>query len=935
MPAMKDRRGALPWLPLSCLLLAACPLPDAEAPPEPGPCGIGAWGAAAELPDRVFVSEDGSPDGDGSREDPLDRIQDGLDLAGDEGFVGVVVGGADGGSVYSELVRFESAHRGLELRGRCAGLVTIDASGLDGDLPTPVRVDTGLVTLVDLTLTGGVRGLHAEAVFGRTVPEVEGVRLVLTGNLEAGLFASGGSTGRETRVRLTDSRVVANHRAGVYAHRGATVQLVDSEVTGNLPEPDTGEKGSGIELRDGGHLEAERVLLGENHRVGLVLEGEAVTAVLEDSLVVDNGAAGVLVGGESTVASLVNTAVRGVREVDGIGRGVEVAVGAFVQLVDCSIEDTLDDAVFASGDGEARLIRTTVTANRGWTGVYGAALTAVQEGLIDAREVAIRDVGYSAVRASGAGSVVLLSDVEIEGVRAVDEAGEGSVARGIYVADSGLVEAERVSVREVEGAGVFVVEAGSQLVFDALEITGVGPTPDGNEGFGIAVQEEGHVEGRGLSTADNWRYSIRTAGAGSTIVVRDSTLGPASAAAHADNYVGVLNVNSGSTATLTDVLVPDPLGRVLFAWGGGTVHTERLRVTGEHTGPWEGALYLKSGARLFDRDSLIEGALGIGIHAREEGTRVELVGTRILRGRPNAEGRRGRGISITDGAVLEGSGVKLGDNHDIGLVVDDGARASLTGGAITGTLDGVRPASGVGVLANMAGEVELTGVEISGSTAPGIVAAAGGVLRGQDLTITDNGLAGAVATTGGVLQLKGGVIAANRAHPGDGGGVGVFGHDDGLPKVIELQGVHIVDHPHPAVYVRGLGRYRVNRCTLEGPQQTSYLPGGLFAADVGPAELVEVDPVLIGTGLEVRHTEFREMETAVLFDRATGILHANSFVDVSTPLWAQHCDEHPPPTVDGQAELPSSCEAWAVPVDPLLSWTTGEVDLVPDLDPDP
>ena len=93
--------------------------------------------------------------------------------------------------------------------------------------------------------------------------------------------------------------------------------------------------------------------------------------------------------------------------------------------------------------------------------------------------------------------------------------------------------------------------------------------------------------------------------------------------------------------------------------------------------------------------------------------------------------------------------------------------------------------------------------------------------------------------------------------------------------------------------------------------------------------------MLIGTGLEVRHTEFREMETAVLFDRATGILHANSFVDVSTPLWAQHCDEHPPPTVDGQAELPSSCEAWAVPVDPLLSWTTGEVDLVPDLDPDP
>lgn len=958
------------WPLLSCLLLAACPPVEEEhAEPDPlfDPCGVSEWGHAADLPDRVFVSEDGSPDGDGTQEAPLDRVQDGLNLAADLNLVGVVVGGADGGSVYSEAVRFGTDHRGLELRGRCADLVRIDASKEpDASLtPAPIRVDNGRVLLRDLTLSGGGFGIAAVCPGTQTVPpDVHGTGLVITDNREAGVFGSGSAPLRETHIRLVDSRVEGNHRTGLYAQSGATLHLVSSEVTGNLPTPDSDERGFGIEIRDHGHLVAERTLITENHGYGVLLRGTGATALLIDSQVADTRADGAGRSGagisalkgaflhgqrlqvtgsrgvgvwaldDSTVVMLEDSVIRDVEEVDGAGRGIEAGLGALVQLTDSSIQNTYDDGVFSYDAAVVRLLRTTLTENRGWTGVYGAGLMALYGGRIEAQEVVIQGVEYSAVSASGPGSSIRLSDVTIDGVRARVEEGEGGLARAIYIRDGGQIEAERLTINDVDGAGILVVESGSRLTFDELRVTNVGPVPDGAEGHGIAVQAQGLIEGRGLTTADNWRYSVRTADPGSRIVLWDSTIGPASAGAHADDSVGAISITSGSTATLTDVHVPDPLGHALFARGDATVHTERLRVQGTHRGG-ESALYIKSGARLIDRDSLIDGSLGVGLHARDEGTRIELQGTRIIRSRANSDGRRGRGISLTDGASLVGSSVKLSDNHDVGLVVGRLARASLTDSKISGTLSCERPGSGVGILADLHGEVDLVGVFVEDSSGPGLVASDGGTIRGRGVTLRRNHLAGAVGITAGEIFLDDAVISDTETHAADGGGVGVFAHGGAFPPVLALHRSWISEHPWSAVYLRGAGRYTISSSILDGPQHTAFLPGGLFAADIPEAQTVVDGPQPLALGLAVSQTLFRDMETAALLDRATGRFSRNVFEQVDAPICQQRSPDLAPPFVEELDAWDAGCSTDLVPTRPLLSYTVDEVTLVGPVEDDP
>lgn len=967
MPASSPLARVAGLVAVAALLLPGCPgqgQGDGLGAPDADPCGAGPWGAYGALGDMVFVSPDGRPDGDGSLEAPLASIRAALDLAANRDMAGVVVGALDAGTVYAEALDLDAPHRGLAILGRCADLVTIDASDFvgPGSYTGAIRVRSGPVRLAGLTLTGGDFGLVASCANDEEVPpKVDATNLIVTGNRKTGVRVSGGSEQRDSVLRLAHSQIVGNTGLGVYSTSRGTAHLVDCVVQSTDPGDEAELSGAGIDVRGGGRVVAERTSILDNHIYGVHVAGPGSTALLRHSEVLDTlpsdsqnsgvglciaeGGAleaidllvagslqrGVWATGPQSRVLLDDVTVREVREAVGRGRGIEVADGALLQASDCIVEDTWDHGVLATDSGEARLLRTTLSGNQAGQADLGAAISATDGGAVRARDGRVEHVDYAAVQASDAGSLVQLSDMVISDVQLAESAGIYGGARGIRVEAGGQVRAERVSIADVGGAGILVYQDGSLLEFEDLEIRGTGPSPDGGEGFGLAVEWGGRAEGRHLVTGGNWRYSVRAAQDGSTVLIEDSDIGAADPQDFAPDHVGGININSGAAAELRDVRFLDPLGPALFAWGGAELKTDRLLVRGGQALDDPAGFVVQSGSSLRDSNSIIDETLEVGLSVSGPGTRVHLDGTRISRIRPNSDGRRGRGISLRNEAELTAVDLKITDSHDIGLSTYWGARAELIRGTVSGTRAGERPGSGVGILANVGARVILDGTRIEDSDGPGVIATLGGTISGTQVELSGNTLAGAIASTGGTLRLEDSEINGTRPHPGDGGGVGVFSYNLGFTPIVELHRVVVRETAGPAIYLTGTGRRIIERCRFEGLQATTWLPGGLFAGDVPPGGVVFDAAGPIGTLLRVSDTFFEDMETAVLLDNGTGLFDGNVFHDVETPMCRQRSDDVPLPTIDGEDIALDSCSEYLVPTRPLLTYTVGAVDLVEDI----
>lgn len=1011
-------RLALVGLALTPGLTVGCVPPEPDetdpAPVEVDPCGEAPWGPAGELPDQVYVATWGSWDGEGTRDDPLGSILSGLTHADTLELDGVVVAGGDDGSVYFESVEFPTSYRDLDLRGRCAELVTIDASTspdpANGGLRAAIRMETGSSTIQGLTLTGGDAGLVLNSYgYGPSPPEVHGEALRATGN-RYGVYVSGGSQqrpselqlagcqisdngasgvkvlaggqvsltdceissnavagvlakdepdGGTTTVTLAASRVADNLRAGVYGEEGAQLLLDDCEVDSNLPDPSTGRLGTGVEIRTGADVVVRRTRVSGNHGFGVLVRDLGSTATLLSSevsetrpddadfpgegvqvadgahldaleLVVTNNAGGGLGVIQGASARLDQVLVRGPHEQDGGTRGVEVGWGARLVASGLVVERTAESGLLVSDRSEAELLDVMIVENLSAPGSVSqaSALAATYGSSVRAKGLWIEDVEGVGVRASG-GSEMELADTTITEVRGQESGYEDWTGRGVYVLSGATVRADRLEVRSVAGAGVLVHERGSLLEAEDLIVTRVGPTRLGGEGHGVAVERGGRLQARGLRVWECWRFQVRTTGSRSAIELEDSTIGAASSTWNGQDSVGGINVNSGAYASLKNLEIIEPFGHPLFAWGGAVVHSENLHIVDQQSGDGAAAIVLQSGASLTDLGSLVERADQFGLYASGAATRVELIGTRIEGTKPNADGRRGRGIYLNEGAQLVGESIELVDNSDISLGVRGlGTRAHLVGGEISGTRAGERVGSGVGMLVHERGEAELVGTRITTSAGPAIVSSTAATVQGDGVVLLDNHLAGALVTAGGRLELEGGRVAGTRAHPGDGGGVGVFAHDRGHPAVLSLHQVDLEAGDGPALYLRGPVRADLDDCLISGPQSTTWLPGGLFAAGVPEGGVYLGGTMPVGTGLFVSGVSFANMDTAILLDRSTGVFDGNSFTEVQTPMWTQRCDAEPPPWVDGQALEREGCSNPPRPTMPLLSYSVSEVELV-------
>ena len=472
----------------------------------PQSCGSGRWGDLEVDEDTVFVDATMSEVGDGSENAPFTSIQAGLDAAsaGGDGRVVVAAG------VYFESILLTETHHALHLAGRCQELVVVDTSegqedvtgfraeGLDGTESWRVEgltitnapgggiwLEGGELTASNLLLTGNRKyGAFSQYDTSRlildrvsiadTLPTSDGVN-------GRGIYASGGAW-----VKATSCVLQGNTEAGVLASgTGTQVTLADLKIQDTQAVAD-GDRGFGIAVQNGAHLDATSCVLERNSAAGVFAGLEGTTVTLEGIEIRDtrprsNGLGGMgiyaLDGARLKATSCVlvgNTKVGVLADKPGseivllgvevhdtlpsddgkFGRGINVQGGSRLDATSCVVDGNSGAGIFASGEGtEVALSDVEVRGTKALAGGGGRGVSVQGGARFDMTSCTVTGNTEIGVIAEGAGTELSLLDVEIRETR---RDAVMTVAVGLVSQSEATVNGTDVVVTQTQGPGVFV-----------------------------------------------------------------------------------------------------------------------------------------------------------------------------------------------------------------------------------------------------------------------------------------------------------------------------------------------------------------------------------------------------------------------------------------------------------------------------------------------
>ncbi len=362
------------------------------------------------------------------------------------------------------------AGRSLDLRGvlvtgvRSFGVVAVDASTA--------------VTLTDVVIEGTVPDVGRPSADGIDVERgarFEATRVLVARNGGLGIFVAGpGSMATLTDVvvrggglatgagvgdrgvsvmsgaQLEASRLLVTSTAAVgilVNDPGSSASLSDTIVEATQPRFEDTAASRGIEVGWAAHLDASRVLVSDNHDVGVLVHAAGTTVSLTDIVVRD------------TLP----------RESDGLGgRGIAAQDSAHIEGQRLLVSGNHESGLFlASAVATVRdiVIRNTVPAE-GAGGQFGRGIEALLGTTLDATHMLVsenHDIGLSA---TDEGTVVTLTDVIVRDTR--PQLSDDSHGRGIAAQTSARIEGARVVV---DGARETAMMAALGAVVDLRDVT--------------------------------------------------------------------------------------------------------------------------------------------------------------------------------------------------------------------------------------------------------------------------------------------------------------------------------------------------------------------------------------------------------------------------------------------------------------------------------
>jgi len=517
----------------------------------PAGCGVGTWGALADLPGTLYVDGSADPAGaDGSQAKPFTTIAAALAEVPSGGRIALAAG------QYAEPLHITKP---VSIAGRCASMVSITGTQSGNDLPVIVWFEEAKGAALS-----GVR-IHGDGVgvllqFAKaTIEDVH-----IDGASKYGIFAFGKSA--EAVVRRTLVEDLADGPPGmpataIVADGKSTVTLENSTIYHGLTVGMAGLAGTA--------LSGKGVLVEATLGYGLGAEVQGNVS-FEDSSFVSNRIVGLLADAPASV-TLTRVVVEdtAIDQAADLGHGVEVEAGATVEMSSCIVSENDNVGIFVGG---ALTLRESLIEGNGKASpestaagmtVLGAASGTIEDSVFDrntrvALQVAEggqvnatrtlfastastkKGFGGTAVVTRNKGSKTVLSDCALT----------GNKFAGLITEDAAITELSRCLVEETTpdpsgqfGTGV-AINGGSTLLLQrsvvarnhhlAIQanqgglvraeeswITGTRPSGDPVAGYGAQVTSSA-LEVVGSLFSDNRGHEIAAFGQGSRVSVQGS-----------------------------------------------------------------------------------------------------------------------------------------------------------------------------------------------------------------------------------------------------------------------------------------------------------------------------------------------------------------------------------------------------------------------------
>jgi len=522
-------------------------------------CPSGDW--PSDLPSSgVVYVRSGAGGGDGSRDRPFGTVRQALARA----VAGNTI--AMGPGVYREAVTVTES---ITLRGVCAARTSL-APGFQMVYGV-VNVQAADVGLQDLTIgpapivgavwvEGAGRSANLDGVVieqmdvvgirvqGRAA-QVRGRSVVIRETQLSAAIGYGYGLLVDEAANVDLSRVIIedNHTIGVsLIGAGTTVRLEDAVVRGTRPAMD-GTAGVGLSAANGASAELARVLVERNRTSGVLTIGSGSTVTAEDTVVVDTlsqqsdqsgGTAFYAEGGASIIATRV-------RMEGNLDTGMTV-VSSSLQLTDALIGRTETRDV-DEGFGRGLSIESAAIAE----------LTRVS--LVENQEIGLYVEGESMVR--------------IEDLAIRDNPGreDGQAGRGIFIGDTADVQGARLIIDGNREGGVLTDGAVTVRLEDVLIARTASRQVDRLGGRGFSVQGQANVELVRALIEENREVGIGILEDNTTVQLRDVVVRD-TASQDAGGFFGRgIGIEGGAVVNGTRVLLERNREVGLFAGGTGAV----------------------------------------------------------------------------------------------------------------------------------------------------------------------------------------------------------------------------------------------------------------------------------------------------------------------------------------------------------------------------
>ncbi len=670
-------------------------------------------------------------------------------------------------------------------------------------------------------------------------------------------------------LTATGCTVQGNTDVGVFASStGTSADLVDTQVLDTAPAA-AGNSGCAIVVQGGAALTARGCTLRGSSDAGLAALDAGTTVDLVDTEVLDTAA----------------------NRDDTGGNGIRVRDGAALTATGCTVQGNLEVGVLATGAGAAvdlvdtRVLDTAPSPNG--VGGYGVA---VQDGAeLTAVGCTIQRSTQLGVGAQDVGTTVDLLDTE---VLDTSPSPDGTGGGGIGVAAGAAFTATGCTIQGNTEVGVAVMNSGTSVDLVDTTIFDTSPAPDGTYGRGVNVEDGAALTATRCTLQRNTTVGVYATGFGTTADLVDTEVLDTSPSPNGNGGAGI-QVQDGAALSVSGCTVQGNTNWGAFAGDAGTtldlVDTAILDTSAGADGNSGFGLCVADGAALNVMACTIQGNTRAGVGVWHPGTTASLVDTEVLNTSPSPDGRFGRGIDVNDGAALTATGCRVEGSYEIGVIASSaGTTVDLVDTRILETQRGRATGFASGVTAQNDALLRVSRSEISDTAGPGLFLNGGGRAEFDAVQLRRNTFAGVVVLHASAW-LTDSTITDTAPDAQWGGGFGVYTIDRFGAPTLYVTDSTIGPHDYAAVWLDGPGSYDIEGNTLSGSagfaQGSAILHGNAVFAENG------VTAWDGATGLMLADNTFSgSTEIGVLLDGSSATLGGNSWSDNGTDVRQQDCD---------------------------------------------